>query len=119
MLISSNLKFELISCSFYNLIPFFHLQANFTSDPDVIKIPIQGVNKKKLNQDYIITSDYNTHTNEQVHAELFFGEMNIMHDFLLLLADKTILALLRASMKMRYSYGCLKECHNMIKTKTN
>jgi len=42
-----------------------------------------------------------------------------MYAFLLLLADKTILALIRASMKMRYSYGCLKECLNIIKTKTN
>lgn len=82
---------------------------------------VKYLNKKRKSsiKDYIIAPDYNTWTDEQVHAELCFSEMNIILAFLSLLGDRSFYSLLKASMKMRYSYGCLKECLNIIKQKTN
>ncbi|XP_020284441.1 tetratricopeptide repeat protein 39B-like [Pseudomyrmex gracilis] len=61
--------------------------------------------------------NYDTYTNEEVHAELCYAESLLLKSMLTFVEDETLVSFVKAGLKIRTCFLLYKECMTMLKTR--
>lgn len=63
--------------------------------------------------------NYDTYSDEEIHAELVYAEALLMTALLTFLQDQNLLNLVRGAFRIRACYQSYKECHYILNNRTN
>lgn len=61
--------------------------------------------------------NYDTYTNEEVHAELCYAEMLLLKSMLTFVEDETLVSFVKAGLKIRTCFLSYKECMTILKNR--
>lgn len=68
---------------------------------------------------WLFKADYDSFTEEEVHAELVYADSLIFTAVVSVLSDQSILGFLNAALCVKTSYQSYQECQSMLKLRTN
>lgn len=111
------------------------LRAALTLEQTDLRASLDGINlsyevsfrKRKRSSTSTLSSltkllyhpNYNTYTDEEIHAELVNAESLLLQSLINFLADQSILCLVKGALKIRSCYQSYKECLYIMETRTN
>lgn len=88
-----------------------------------LKVAFDSVNKRRKNHhgigSWFFKPDYNSFSDADAHAEVIFGECNLMMLIITFIDDPSFMSIIRAVMKLRSAYNSYKLCGEIYSKKTN
>ncbi|KAH9523769.1 Tetratricopeptide repeat protein 39B [Bulinus truncatus] len=101
-----------------------YIQAVMTFDMADIEVAIEAI-KNSVNvcnkfrkKSSIISKfskvDYDTYTEEEIHAELCYAECLLIRSFLTFIQDENLISFIKGGLKIRECYKIYKDCHKIL-----
>lgn len=88
---------------------------------DAVKSALKVIKKKRKRKgiiesvsEMISAHEYNSFTIEEVHAELCYAELLCFKAMLTIIQDESLMAFVKAGLKIRSSYNTYKQCYEII-----
>nr|XP_002738146.1 PREDICTED: tetratricopeptide repeat protein 39B-like [Saccoglossus kowalevskii] len=104
-----------------------YIQAAMTFEPrhidaavDALKRSVEVCNKQRKKQARLKWNkvDYNTYTDEEVHAELCYAECLLQRALVTFIQDENLVNFVKGGLKIRACYNSYKECRLMLEKRT-
>ncbi|XP_076044556.1 tetratricopeptide repeat protein 39B-like [Oratosquilla oratoria] len=110
---------------------FMYLQAIMTFEPKDIELAVETLKqsvevcnrfrrKNTIGESIgkiVKKPDYNSYTDEEIHAELCYAECLLLRAVLSFMEDETLISFIKGGMKIRQCYQSYKECWNILESR--
>ncbi|KAH9523775.1 Tetratricopeptide repeat protein 39B, partial [Bulinus truncatus] len=101
-----------------------YIQAVMTFDMADIEVAIEAIKnsvnvcnkfrKKSSIMSKFSKVDYDTYTEEEIHAELCYAECLLIRSFLTFIQDENLISFIKGGLKIRECYKIYKDCHKIL-----
>lgn len=106
------------------------LRASLTMEPSDLEAAVNGINKTfevasrcrrktSMFSRLIYKTNYDSYSDEEIHAELVEAESLLLLSLISFLSDQSVICLVRSALRIRACYQRYKECLLIMKTRTN
>lgn len=106
------------------------LRASLTMEPNDLEAALDAINrassvasscrkKSSVISQLIYRQNYNTYSDEQIHAELVHAESLLLLSLISFLSDQSIICLIRGALRIRTCYQRYKDCLQILETRNN